>query len=220
MELKAGDWLLTPPGKRYGFKAQPGRIFSCFHAHFGWPEVRTLDARRSKSWALPAWTSIPRQEELAERLMALIRIQRARHSGFSWAVGAGLLSIFHKLAAETAQRSNSTEEPPVVTVAITRALDFIESHLHRPLALEEVAAHLELNPAYLARVFKTNTQETVGQYVARRKMEVARERMLTTRMSIKAVAHSLGFRDAAYFSRVFKKVTGRSPRAFESRNAY
>jgi AraC-like DNA-binding protein len=149
--------------------------------------------------------------------MELIRIQRARRAGFSCAVGAGLLSILHRLSSGT--ETGRPESRALHAIPVTRAMDFIESHLHQAIALDEVAAHLDLNPAYLARVFKADTGESVGQLVARRKMELARERMLTTRMSIKAVAHSLGFRDVAYFSRVFKKVTGQPPREFVARGA-
>jgi two-component system response regulator YesN len=84
--------------------------------------------------------------------------------------------------------------------------------------LFEVAQSLRLNPQYFSRLFHQRMGRPVGKYIAQRKMDLARERLCTTNLSLKEIAHSLGFHDPLYFSRVFRRVIGCSPREYGLRH--
>jgi AraC-like DNA-binding protein len=66
----------------------------------------------------------------------------------------------------------------------------------------------------LAADFRRDTGQTLKEYIRGMLLQHAREKILTTDMSIKAIAYSLDFRDEFYFSRFFKKYTGVSPRDY------
>ena len=97
---------------------------------------------------------------------------------------------------------------------VERALEFINGNLLAQLSLVDVADHLELNADYLARVFRAHTGMAVGAYILTKKMATAKDRMLNSRLSIKEIAASLGYADALYFSRQFRKSEGMSPSDF------
>ncbi len=91
---------------------------------------------------------------------------------------------------------------------------YVEENLDGKLQLAEVASVFGLSPAYLSTVFKKNTDVGFSEYVTGKKMEKARQLLLEGDMKIYEVADALGFESAYYFSKVFHKSIGVSPREF------
>jgi two-component system, response regulator YesN len=87
------------------------------------------------------------------------------------------------------------------------------------LALADVAAAFRVSPNHLSTVFKKYSGIGFNEYVARAKVEKAKELLLAGGHRMFEVAQILGFEDAFYFSKVFKRVTGLSPREFRLRTA-
>jgi AraC-like DNA-binding protein len=92
---------------------------------------------------------------------------------------------------------------------------WIEKHVHEPVSASDIARQLGMNCDYLGRMFKQNIGVTIGDYIALRKIELARE-SLKKGASVKATSYDCGYRDAKYFDRVFKKLMGMSPTEYRS----
>ena len=92
--------------------------------------------------------------------------------------------------------------------------EYIDDNLNGKLQLNEVAEVFGLSPAYLSVLFKKSTDTGFSEYVYTKKIEKAKEMLLSGDMKIYEVADSLGFESAYYFSKVFKKVDGHSPREY------
>ena len=92
--------------------------------------------------------------------------------------------------------------------------EYIEDNLGGKLLLNEVAEVFGLSPAYLSLIFKKNAEVGFSEYVNTKKIEKARKMLLSGDMKIYEVADALGFESAFYFSKVFKKVDGHSPREY------
>lgn len=101
---------------------------------------------------------------------------------------------------------------------IDYALNFIEYHLTGLCTLECVADYMNISPHYFSKLFKNEVGENFIQYVTNRKMEIASEKLITTKEPIVSIAFDLGFNEANYFSKVFKKTTGFSPSEFREQN--
>ncbi|MCR4741186.1 MAG: response regulator [Lachnospiraceae bacterium] len=95
---------------------------------------------------------------------------------------------------------------------ISSIQDYIDENLNGKLQLTEVAEHFGLSPAYLSSIFKKNTEIGFSEYVYTKKIEKAKELLLNDDMKIYEVADALSFESAYYFSKVFKRVEGVSPR--------
>ena len=91
---------------------------------------------------------------------------------------------------------------------------YINSHLEDRLTLNEVSAVFGLSPNYLSALFKKNCGIGFSEYITQRKIALAKSRLLEEGLKIYEVADRLGFESAFYFSKVFKKVEGMSPRDF------
>ncbi len=91
---------------------------------------------------------------------------------------------------------------------------YIDENLGGKLQLNDVAREFGLSPAYLSFIFKKNSDVGFSEYVNSRKIEKAKKLLLSDDMKIYEVADALGFESAFYFSKVFKKIEGISPREF------
>ncbi len=91
---------------------------------------------------------------------------------------------------------------------------YIGSHLEDRLTLNDVAAVFGLSPNYLSAIFKKNCGVGFSEYITQKKITLAKSLLLEQGMKVYEVADRLGFESAFYFSKVFKKVEGLSPRDF------
>ncbi|MCI9161799.1 MAG: AraC family transcriptional regulator [Lachnospiraceae bacterium] len=91
---------------------------------------------------------------------------------------------------------------------------YIGSHLEDRLTLNDVAAVFGLSPNYLSALFKKNCGIGFSEYITQKKITLAKSLLLEQGMKVYEVADCLGFESAFYFSKVFKKVEGMSPRDF------
>jgi len=99
---------------------------------------------------------------------------------------------------------------------VERALHYIHENYNADLSLETVAAAVLVNPSHLSRTFKKETGDVVTDYINRIRIEKAKELLVFSDMLVYEVAEAVGFKDSAYFSLVFKKTTGASPKKYKS----
>ncbi|MGG3284079.1 helix-turn-helix transcriptional regulator [Paenibacillus solani] len=94
---------------------------------------------------------------------------------------------------------------------VKKAVDYIQFYLDHPLTLEEIAETIQVNPTLLSRKFKEETNMNVIEYIHYLRVENAKFYLSRGKYSITEIAFMVGFNDANYFSRVFKKVTSLTP---------
>ena len=98
--------------------------------------------------------------------------------------------------------------------AVQKAILLIDSDLSAPLTLSTLAAAQGLSEGYLATVFKRETEMTVSEYVREKRMKHAKHLLTTTRLQIQTIALHCGIMDVQYFSKLFKKHTGKTPKEY------
>ncbi len=98
---------------------------------------------------------------------------------------------------------------------IIRALHFINKNFHRPLSLEEVSRESGMSMYHFARTFKAVTGITFKTYHNKKRIEAAKDLLKDHEMHITDVCYSLGFNDASYFNRVFRKYEGTTPSSYK-----
>ena len=101
---------------------------------------------------------------------------------------------------------------------VQKVIVMIESNLSSDLTLSELANTLNINASYLSTVFKKETGITVTGYVNEKRIELAQELLKTTNLQIQTIAQYCGIVDVHYFTRLFKKTTGVSPKQFREEN--
>lgn len=107
--------------------------------------------------------------------------------------------------------STQTGLPPYLR---DRAIEFIESHLGQPFTLNQLADALGMSVFYFSRQFKQSMGVTPHQYVTRRRIERAKELLWQSRLPITEIALQVGFATPSAFTRLFRQVTGTTPKNF------
>lgn len=100
---------------------------------------------------------------------------------------------------------------------IQSVLNYIEKNYQNGVTLEEAAAHVHLSPFYLSKLFKKELKVNFVSYVTERKIEKAKELLENTDLPILNIALELNYKEANYFSKVFRKVTGMSPSEYRKK---
>ncbi|WP_236413732.1 AraC family transcriptional regulator [Paenibacillus sp. JJ-223] len=97
---------------------------------------------------------------------------------------------------------------------IGQSLYLIETRLHEPLGLEEIAAEAGLSPYHYHRVFRKEVGMTVTDYIRHRRMSQASTLLRSTDMGILDISFECGFESQEAFTRAFKKIYGMPPGRF------
>lgn len=100
---------------------------------------------------------------------------------------------------------------------LSQAVRFIDEHFTEDnLSLNRVAQQVNISPNYLSAVFSQEKGKTLTEYVTERRMERAKELLRTTDKRSGEVAFEVGYRDPHYFSFIFKKTQGCTPRDYRA----
>ncbi|MFS0774471.1 response regulator [Neobacillus sp. 3P2-tot-E-2] len=101
---------------------------------------------------------------------------------------------------------------------IREAIDYINNNLKNELTQKEVADHVHLNPSYLSSLFKEHVKLTFSEYVTRRRIQRAKELLMTTNLPINDIAEESGYKTAKYFIKIFRELEGVTPSAYRKNN--
>ncbi|MFL6256294.1 MAG: helix-turn-helix domain-containing protein [Pyrinomonadaceae bacterium] len=97
---------------------------------------------------------------------------------------------------------------------IRLAVELMHAHMHRDLALEEIASAAHLSPFHFARLFKKLTGATPHAYLASLRAARAQALLAETDLPITEVGARVGYMSSSHFARAFRQATGLSPRAY------
>ena len=104
--------------------------------------------------------------------------------------------------------------PPHTSALVKQAIAYLHQNYMRPVSRWEIAEAVGVSEDYLSRVFNRDVHISPWDYLNRYRVLRSKQLLLNTSETIGSIAHQVGFKDQAYFSRVFHKVTGMSPQAF------
>lgn len=96
-------------------------------------------------------------------------------------------------------------------------LDFIQERLHGVLKLEEIAAHAKMSPYHFARSFKAATGISVHQVLIRKRLDRARNLLVSTDLPIAQVATQSGFSDQSHLNLHCQKGYAMTPKELRQR---
>ncbi|WP_214628262.1 response regulator transcription factor [Paenibacillus agaridevorans] len=97
---------------------------------------------------------------------------------------------------------------------VKQAIRFIEESYMGVCGLAEVAAHVHLNPSYFSKLFKKESGEGVIGYIQKLRVQKAKLLLKSTDMKIFEIAEATGFNDSNYFTHMFNRIAGVSPKEY------
>lgn len=118
----------------------------------------------------------------------------------------------HGFVEEHLQWFGHDHEEVKANILIKKVIDYMNAHLaDRDMSIKLLADEVYLTPTYLSSLFKKTTGSTIGQYLTEIRMNRAQELLTDPGWKLYQVAEMVGFEDANYFAKTFKKKTGMLP---------
>jgi two-component system response regulator YesN len=98
---------------------------------------------------------------------------------------------------------------------VKMAREFIEMNYAKDIDLEEISSYLQISPYYFSKLFKKKTGKNFIEYLTQIRLEHAKLLLTNSCKSMKEICMEVGYGDANYFSRIFKKNVGISPTEYK-----
>lgn len=215
----AGDILLIRGGTLHG-GAPVDCVYECFVFDF-YGLFRTMELVKGYLRPFYRQTCLPQSffpagdepvHRIVEQLMASLR----QASTPELDTISGLCSLFSHILKEKLYTQNPAggEEQHHRVDQIKAVLEYIEANYNTPLSLEKLAAVVGMNPKYFCRVFNRLTHQSPMDYVNFYRIEQAAYLLSSTQTPITAVGMECGFWESSYFTKVFKKYKGVTPKQY------
>jgi YesN/AraC family two-component response regulator len=106
------------------------------------------------------------------------------------------------------------EAMPVYHSIVQRAIEFIHDHILQDLSLKIIAEKLYVHPSYLSNRFKQETGLTITDYINRKRLEESKFFLIHSELPIAEISHLFRFCNQSYYTRLFKKIFGMTPKKF------
>lgn len=103
-----------------------------------------------------------------------------------------------------------------VSRTISSALKYIEEHYNEKISVSELSRSLNISKSHLSTLFKKCTGFSILEYVQKRRIEHACHYIIDDDSSFREVAFKVGYSDYVFFLKIFKKLTGMTPREFKN----
>ncbi|MDO5135196.1 MAG: AraC family transcriptional regulator [Eubacteriales bacterium] len=157
-----------------------------------------------------------REKELLKKIHALSVLQAQEDVEFQTRNLLGEIWIL--LGEEIKGRSFSR---PRVSLASQERLQvmlaYIQKNYDKKITLEELAAEASVSPRECLRCFRECIHKTPMEYLLDHRVEMAKQLLKTTEMSITQIAYGTGFSSPAYFAKVFRESAGATPSLYRAR---
>lgn len=120
-----------------------------------------------------------------------------------------IVKILEKMTGQIYQTRNAKNYQ-----RLKKAMDFIETHYGEPLTVEQIAKEIYLSPSRFSHIIKDELGMTLTDYISKVRIERAKNLLNREESSIAQIAQETGFSDQSYFTKVFKRIEGCTPRAY------
>jgi YesN/AraC family two-component response regulator len=151
---------------------------------------------------------------LSNKLLGLEDVRRIEKHTHVTLQSKGIWSEAETIAALHRAVFSTDTLPAHTSALVKQAVAYFHQNYTRPISRWEIAEAIGVSEDYLSRVFNRELNISPWDYLNRYRILHAKKYLLNTTENIGVIAHQVGFKDQAYFSRVFHKITGMSPQAF------
>lgn len=234
--IAAGDVYLISPGVSHAYRVQ--RSVTVYNVIFDTELIRKeidllagndsffgffyVEPFLRRTNPMRPYLNLQRSDRVRLRQMieTLIEEDRARQSGYQMFIKAQLIQVLIFLS-----RCFAASERPLTldggdeAEMVRRICGFIELHRSQPLTLDQVSAMCGLGTTAFSAKFKKHTGQTFVEYRNRLRIEQACRDLRETSHKIVDIAMNAGFDDLSHFNRVFRSLTGLSPRRYRENAA-
>jgi AraC family transcriptional regulator of arabinose operon len=208
--LRANQWVILPPHVAHKYAADEAAPWTIYWLHFAGAQAAALYAYLLENTAVGPVSALPTDERL--RLFEDLFAQLTRSATLAGVVQASARLPHFLLGLLPA--ANSPASPAAAAGSIAHSIQFMREHLADSFTVAALAAQAGLSASHYSALFRAQMGRSPIVFFNFLKVQEACQLLTYSKLRIKDVASQLGFDDVYYFSRVFTKLMGLSPRQF------
>jgi AraC-like DNA-binding protein/mannose-6-phosphate isomerase-like protein (cupin superfamily) len=212
---KEGDILIYNSGvihEEYSNPINPLKTFYCGVSNLVIDQLNDLDIIPSNL------EPVIRKNEYSERigiyLEHIFEESSLQAEGYEM-ICQGLLTSSITLIYRAIKLQHCKNETKEAHTLAHRIKEYIDKNYKKNIKLEDIADDLFINKYYLSHVFKEQMQLTPINYLINRRMGEAKNLLVSTELKIGEIARITGYDNPNYFTLLFKKMTGETPKQFK-----
>lgn len=122
------------------------------------------------------------------------------------------------MCIDYARRMKNLRSKKICSKPVAICIDYICENLHTRITIKTLAELVKLNESYLSRLFKNEVGKTISEYIQDKKIETAQNMLIYSNFSPAEIALILAFPNQSYFTEVFHKKTGMTPKSYQVLN--
>ncbi|PVE47539.1 helix-turn-helix domain-containing protein [Pararhodobacter aggregans] len=217
LALPPGTLLNVPRGVVHGFRFEPETrgLVVTFAAEMLDQTLRPGEGLRE---ILAEARVMPADPEATQSLTALLNAFSGRDFARAQILRSLAGLVLGQLARAMAGSGAASDAAPAPEL-LARFEALIDAHYLQHWGVADYAQALAVSAAHLSRLTRAATGRPASALIEDRLVREARRNLVYTNLPVSRIAYALGFEDPAYFTRVFTRATGLSPRAFRQRLA-
>ncbi len=212
-ELEAGDFAILGKNEPFHYIFDESAPIDYFWVHFG--GYGAIDLLESCGIKIDTPYRIRGMHETVTRgfgeVFDVFKFRTARFDSMANAAVVSLISLLSGCVM-SAERGGQNER---LKDRLSCSLNYIHAHYTENIDVGSLAAMDYLSPGRYRALFREMMNVSPLEYITMLRMNMARELLTGTKLDIAAVAEAAGYGDARYFSRVFRKIIGCSPREYK-----
>lgn len=210
--VTANHFFVLPAGKPHAYGADENTPWTIYWVHFSGAHaaIYATGALHPQEIQPNIHSRINYRNQIFEEIFNTL------NNGYSRESLRYVSSLLHYYLASMRyitfyrQSNKNTENDSMIAAAIHYMKENIEKHL----TLNDLATYTGYSLTHFSSLFKQQTGESPLAYFNRLKIEVSCQMLNDTDMHINQICHKVGITDCYYFSRLFRRITGLSPKEY------
>lgn len=125
--------------------------------------------------------------------------------------------LIQLIASDFLEQNNENTAFPTSYITYRNLVDYLHNNYSGQVIKEPIEQVMDRKYEYLSSVFKKYAGTTIVKYIHQLRVQRAKHLLLSTDLSVGEIAEEVGFQDAFYFSRVFKRIENISPQQYRNK---
>lgn len=214
-EVMPDSYFMLPPGEAHSYGADESDPWTIYWIHFKGSLAKEFVPPHDGPIAIRPGI----RSRIRERISLFEEIMSTLEGGYSRESLLYACSVFHHFLGSLrymVQYRDASDKSDKEADMVQMSIKFMSENIEKTLKLNDIASHIGYSPSHYSSIFSATTGQSPISYFIQLKIKRACYLLDFTNLKINQICHLVGLEDPYYFSRIFTKTMGVSPRAYRA----